>query len=358
MDNIYVFGRGELFKRKYFHISQKYNIIGILDNAVEKETVDNWSGIIVYNPNCVSLLHQYPIMIVSIHFIDMWKQLKKLGIKDEFIMFGNFIPPLINQVESIMYEQGAVLFSREKKIVYKTPDQENVFSSEDEFHILLRKIYRKKCCMISSICNMECFPVSNIFGLERGTAIDRYYINKFIQNHQNDLYGTVMEVAEPRYIRLFDNGKIEHELIIHVEGWDGAIKANLESGDGLSIESVDCFICTQTLQYVYDLRAAMKTIYALLKPNGVALITVPGIKPISLYDDAHWDDYWSFTKKAVIRLFHDICPSGGYEVETYGNVKTAMGYLYGLCAEDLEEEDFKYCDGQYPLVVCARFQKI
>ena len=47
----------------------------------------------------------------------------------------------------------------------------------------------------------------------------------------------------------------------------------------------DCAIVTQTLQFVYDVRAALATLHRILAPGGVLLATVPGITKISPPED-------------------------------------------------------------------------
>ena len=46
-------------------------------------------------------------------------------------------------------------------------------------------------------------PISRNFGLDRGTAIDRYYIEKFLAEHAADITGHVLEVGDDAYSRRF-----------------------------------------------------------------------------------------------------------------------------------------------------------
>ena len=52
----------------------------------------------------------------------------------------------------------------------------------------------------------------------------------------------------------------------------------------------DCIICTQTLQVIWDVPAALRTLRRGLKPDGVLFITVPGITKACLPDRDHWGD--------------------------------------------------------------------
>src|SRR4051812_26373502 len=46
-------------------------------------------------------------------------------------------------------------------------------------------------------------PISKVFGLERGTAIDRYYIEQFLAKNAQHIKGSVLEIAESTYSRKF-----------------------------------------------------------------------------------------------------------------------------------------------------------
>lgn len=167
-----------------------------------------------------------------------------------------------------------------------------------------------------------------------------------------------MEVANNNYTLMFGGQRVEKSIISHVMGWGkDAIKVNFETGEGIVENSIDCLICTQTLQYIFDLPQAMKNIYKALKPNGVALITVPGIKPLCEYDSNLWGEYWSFTVKSMDRLCNSIIDKSNYLVKQYGNSKVAVAYLYGVCVEEIDIKDLEYYDEQYPFIITARIKK-
>ena len=65
------------------------------------------------------------------------------------------------------------------------------------------------------------------------------------------------------------------------------------------------------------------------------LATVPGITKISPPEDAEYGEWWHYTGRSALRLAEEAFGAGNVEVETYGNVLTAAGFLYGLAAPDL-----------------------
>ncbi len=82
--------------------------------------------------------------------------------------------------------------------------------------------------------------------------------------------------------------------------------ADLTNAPHIRSDSFDCIILTQTLQVVYDLRAVIETLYRILTPGGVVLVTAPGISHISRYDMDRWGYYRSFTSLSLRQLFGEV----------------------------------------------------
>ena len=45
------------------------------------------------------------------------------------------------------------------------------------------------------------------------------------------------------------------------------------------------------------------------------------------------------------------------DICTYGNMKTAIIFLYGMCLEEIAREDLEYQDEQFPMIVAAVARK-
>jgi len=358
LEKVIVFGRGKLCKTKWESVKKSYDIICIIDNNVERHIYDESFACDVYNPDIIKEYNNCKIICMSIYCAEMYTQLKELGISDERILFGLNYEPHSEGFEQIAFRNGQSVEIKEGKLQY-LDEKSNCyfFKSIDELRRIVCNISSKNNPVIKSIREMPVDPVSRVFGLERGTAVDRYYIEKFLELNKDDIKGEVIEIDSNVYTRRYGKNKVTNEIKLHVFGWNGARKGNFETGEGLTDEMADCLICTQTLQYIYNLESAMKNIYRILKPEGVALITVPGIKSLSLNDDNNWGEKWSFTKKSMTELCQNSFGEGNYLVNTYGNVKVTVAYLYGLCYEDLSAEDFLYNDKQYPFIITARVCK-
>src|SRR6266540_4291530 len=46
-------------------------------------------------------------------------------------------------------------------------------------------------------------PISRTWGMDRGKAIDRRYIEAFLQANRERIRGQVVEIAEAKYVRMF-----------------------------------------------------------------------------------------------------------------------------------------------------------
>lgn len=199
-------------------------------------------------------------------------------------------------------------------------------------------------------------PLDAGFGGGRGKPIDRHYIEGFLLQHAGDVRGHVLEVAEDHYTRRYGGQAVQRSDILHADTSNpqATLIGDLASGDGLPENRFDCFICTQTLQYVYALQDAVGQIHRLLKPGGVLLLSVPGISQISPYDRDRWGEHWRFTPQSVYRLLAEAFGATAVQVQGHGNVLAAVGFLHGLACEDLSLGELDHHDDRYPMLVTAR----
>lgn len=200
-------------------------------------------------------------------------------------------------------------------------------------------------------------PISRVFAFDRGTPIDRIYIEQFLESNKNYIKGTLCEIAEGSYCKKYGHDVNKIEIFHNNENPNATIVGDLSNISTLPENKIDCFIVTQTLNFIYDFKSAIKGIHYMLKDGGVALVTVAGISQISRYDMDKWGDYWRFTDLSVKKSFEEVFGIGNIEVEIYGNVLAAISYLEGICAEELTREELFYRDKDYQLVITVRATK-
>jgi SAM-dependent methyltransferase len=215
-------------------------------------------------------------------------------------------------------------------------------------------------------------PINANWGFERGSPVDRYYIDQFLSAHLKDICGRVLEIEDNTYTLKFGGDRVQQSDILHVKAGNpqATIVADLTCADQIANDTFDCILLTQTLQLIYDVHAVVKTLYRILKPGGVVLATFPGITQISHYspetetagwtpDTDNWSDswYWNFTQLSACRLFTEAFPSEAVDVQTYGNVFAAIAMLHGLAAEELQQEKLEQHDCDYQVLITVRAQK-
>ena len=202
-------------------------------------------------------------------------------------------------------------------------------------------------------------PIGRIFGSEWGQCIDRYYIESFLARHAADIHGHVLEVADNTYTRQFGGTRVQQSDVLHVspEHPGATITADLTCADHLPSEIFDCVIFTQTLQFIYDVRAALHTLHRILKPGGVLLATGNGISQIARWDMDHWGEYWRFTSLSAQKLLTEVFPASHVIVQAHGNVLAAMAFLHGLVSEELRQDELDHFDPNYEVLITMRAVK-
>jgi SAM-dependent methyltransferase len=197
-------------------------------------------------------------------------------------------------------------------------------------------------------------PYHRKYGLRVGRPVDRVYIEGFLERHASDVHGRVLEIYDRVYTERFGGDRVERSEVLDSSptGAEATLHGDLETGAGLPGEAFDCFICTQTLSLIYDVRAAVANAHMLLKPGGVLLVTVPGISQQADPANEEFPDYWRFTKLALERLLREHFTT--VEVEAHGTVAATGAFLYGVPADEFDPAQLAPHDPDYELVVCGR----
>jgi SAM-dependent methyltransferase len=193
-------------------------------------------------------------------------------------------------------------------------------------------------------------PICDDFGFSRGKPVDRYYIEKFLNEQAADIKGRVLEVADNYYTLKFGGDKVTRSDVLHVDSTNpvATIVADLACVDNLPADTFDCIICTQTLPCIYDVKAAVQNLYRMLKPDGVLLTPNPGIGQISKSDwKEGWGVYWRFSAKSIERLLEEVFARENVKLDVYGNVLAATAFLQGIAWDELRPEELDYRDPMY-----------
>lgn len=199
-------------------------------------------------------------------------------------------------------------------------------------------------------------PVSESWGYDRGTPVDRVYIHRFLDRHREVITGRVLEVHDDRYTKRFGHA-VERSDVLDIDPANpgATLIGDLAAPDGFEPDAFDCFVLTQTLQFLYDLRSAVRTVRRVLRPGGVVLATVPAASRVSRGQVDR--EFWRFTAASVRRLFADEFGGANVEVVSYGNSLTVAASIVGLASEELPRATFDVDDAHFPLIVGVRAVK-
>lgn len=202
--------------------------------------------------------------------------------------------------------------------------------------------------------------ISNDFGFKRGEPVDRFYIDSFIKKHSHLIRGVCLEFGGSDYTHKY--GSIDAEQNIFNYSEEPYRKGKIIMGDITKLNTLeegvyDCIICTNVLNFIFDVNYAILGLKKLIKPCGKIILTTAGVTShISRYDMNRWGDFWRMTDKSIIKL----AEKAGLNIdmiETYGNPYACTSQLNGLSVQDLEIEKLNNTHQDYQLLVACILSK-
>jgi hypothetical protein len=201
-------------------------------------------------------------------------------------------------------------------------------------------------------------PFSTRFGLDRGTAIDRVFIETFLSARAHLIRGQVLEVSENAYasrLRVDRDGSLDI-VDMDPDNPDATIIADLCSPGSLPVRRYHCAIVTQTLQYLRHPTAAVRNLHDCLELGGSLLVTAPGITRIDP-GDGRGADRWRVTPLGLRDILSVAFDPESIVCAGYGDLQTATAFLYGLSAEEIELAPGDERTSDFAVVVCAEARR-
>jgi SAM-dependent methyltransferase len=200
-------------------------------------------------------------------------------------------------------------------------------------------------------------PVTSDWGFSRGLPVDRPYIEAFLERHASDIQGRVLEVGDDGYTRRFGAERVTQRDVLDIRPGNprATFIADISDAPSIPDATFDCLVFTQVLVLVRHATQAMREMRRILKPGGVALVTMPGISHISPLPEeaAAWS--WSFYQNTLRSLLAEAgFDADSLQVEGRGNLRTTVAFLAGLAQQDLAPGDYDTDDARFPLIVTAR----
>lgn len=202
--------------------------------------------------------------------------------------------------------------------------------------------------------------LSNDYGDSRGTPITRFYIEHFFLNLKHFNWGNCLEFEDNRYIDHFGKNvtknytfKFSNQFSKH----DNLIYGDLTKFSDLPREKFDSIVCTNVLNFIFDVESAIKGIHKMLKKNGKCIITIDGPSShISRYDMERWGDFWRFTNLSANKIFE----RANFKIEqnvTYGNPYACSAQLNGFSTQDIDQSKLFPSEKDYQLLIALYLRK-
>jgi SAM-dependent methyltransferase len=199
-------------------------------------------------------------------------------------------------------------------------------------------------------------PLSDQHGFDRGTPLDRRYIEGFLHERQGEIRGSVLEIEDDTYTARIGGDRVSESTVVDVDPSNrrATLIADLERPDSLPSAAYDCIILTQTLHLLRRPGRCIENCHRALRPGGVVLATAPSVSRVSpSYPDA---DFWRFTPAGIAELF-SIHWQGEFTVHAFGNLRTCVGFLLGEVVEEVADTVFDRFDPRFPLTVAVEAHK-
>lgn len=199
-------------------------------------------------------------------------------------------------------------------------------------------------------------PLSDDYGFDRGTPVDRRYIEAFIRARRGAIRGRVVELQDNTYTMKFGADRVSASVIVDIDASNprAALIADLEDVGSLSRDSYDCIILTQTLHLLRRPDRCIDNCFRALRARGVLLATAPSVSRVSpTYANG---DFWRFTPAGMAELFTRQWP-GDFSVHAFGSLRTCVAFLLGEAQEDLPDAVLDDHDPRFPLTVAVEAHK-
>lgn|GEM_PF-881130 len=194
-------------------------------------------------------------------------------------------------------------------------------------------------------------PFCPRYGNLRGTAIDRYYLNKFVAEIRNKVTGVTLEIGGSKANReLYNFSKTTSYLTMDLQSEDSDIVADAHDPRAVDEASLDSVVLFNVLEHCEKPWVVVDNIYHWLKPCGQVFCLVPNAQRVHRYPR----DYWRILPDAMDSLFACFPQR---KIYAYGNPLTTLAAYYGIASDELSQEELDYYHENYPVANCIHAQK-
>jgi SAM-dependent methyltransferase len=214
--------------------------------------------------------------------------------------------------------------------------------------LILFKIYVQMHRFLHSI---QVLPFSRTFGVERGSPVGRYYVENFLRENAESITGRCLEFGDDRYKSYFPK-VTQYEVVDIIEHPGVKYVCDIHEPTGMPKDYFNAIICTQVFEHLAYPEKAANSLYGLMAPGGILLLTAPFI------NNVHYGptDFRRFTPECLDMIIKE----AGFDVEIVsfgGNSLVGTGSLLGMVQEDFSKIELEIKDPVYPYNILIRAKK-
>jgi SAM-dependent methyltransferase len=191
-------------------------------------------------------------------------------------------------------------------------------------------------------------PLCPLFGMSRGTPIDRYYLEQFISEIRQEVTGTTLEIGGAKdNARHYGFTKCSDYKVMDLDTSRSAdIVADAHSREACLPDSFDSVVIFNVLEHCERPWVVLENIRIWLRSGGKVFCMVPNAQRVH----PHPKDYWRFLPHALALLFAEFQI---VKLVVYGSLLTSIASLAGIAAEELATEELSRSDNDYPVASCV-----
>jgi hypothetical protein len=202
-------------------------------------------------------------------------------------------------------------------------------------------------------------------GKQYGTPIVRYYWDRYLSIHQNDIRGRCLEIGSTNTIRKYGSKSLVQADAIDITKHSNEITvvADLSRADNVPSDTYDCFVNQFSTAFIYDIESALYHSVRILRPSGVLLVNFPCLdyyfpKGLDMFTGPPIYMYWWYTPIMVENLLRRIgLTEKDFQLDIYGNLFSRIAYQINMPVEELTRKELDFRDTGHPLLICARILK-
>jgi SAM-dependent methyltransferase len=190
-------------------------------------------------------------------------------------------------------------------------------------------------------------PLCHITGFTRGNPIDRYYLQKFVDEIREQVVGDVLEVGGvPKDREFYQFDRVKTYRIMNLEAGAGVdLVGDVHDPNLVEPDSLDSLVIFNVLEHCYAPWVAVENIRRWLKPGGKCFCMVPSAQ--RLHDRP--GDFWRPLPDGMNWLFRSFADKQLY---VYGNPLTVLASFHGVGYEELTLEELDAFHPDYPVSTC------